>query len=207
MFIKYPRTPHLPNSPGFTEDDDRLRTLSAFEGKQVIMLEKLDGENSSLYSGGLHARSLDSRNHPSRDWLKRFHATIAHDIPRGWRICGENLYAQHAIKYSDLESYFYLFAIYDENNTCLDWDSTLEWASYFRIPTPKEFYRGIFDLDIISSIPIDINSCEGYVVRNTGAFHYNSFQDNVAKWVRNNHIQTDAHWMHQKVIPNKLKEK
>lgn len=27
----------------------------------------------------------------------------------------------------------------------------------------------------------------------------------VGKWVRANHVQTDDHWMHQAVVPNKLK--
>lgn len=36
----------------------------------VVITEKMDGENTTLYRDGLHARSLDSRHHPSRNWVK-----------------------------------------------------------------------------------------------------------------------------------------
>lgn len=116
---KYPRTPHLSFSPGVSQDDLRLARQSIFANCQVVVTEKLDGENTTLYRDYLHARSLDSRHHPSRAWVKALQARIGHDIPKGWRICGENLYAQHAIAYQDLSSYFYLFAIWNQDNFCL----------------------------------------------------------------------------------------
>ena len=45
--------------------------------------EKMDGENTSLYQDGFHARSIDGRHHSSRDWVKGFWAQIAQDIPFG----------------------------------------------------------------------------------------------------------------------------
>lgn len=102
MRTKYPRTPHLPGSLGCTSDDKVLATTSHFAGKAVIVSEKMDGENSTIYNDGYHARSIDSRHHPSRDWLTAFHATVAYKIPAGWRLCGENLYARHSIPYVDL---------------------------------------------------------------------------------------------------------
>jgi RNA ligase len=94
---KYPRTPHLPWSPGASEDDVKLDGCLKFQGREVVVTEKMDGENTSLYRNGLHARSLDSRHHPSRDWIKAWHGGIAHHIPEGWRLCGENVYARHSI--------------------------------------------------------------------------------------------------------------
>jgi len=85
-FYKYPRTYHLPFSPGVGSDDKVLNDLSAFHGRECVVTMKMDGENASLYRDGFHARSLDSRHHPSRDWLKAYHATFAHEIPYGWRI-------------------------------------------------------------------------------------------------------------------------
>ena len=75
-----------------------------FVGQEVVVTEKLDGENTTLYRRGLHARSLDPRPHPSRDWVKRLQGQIGHLIPEGWRVCGENLYARHSLGYDDLES-------------------------------------------------------------------------------------------------------
>lgn len=106
---KYPRTPHLPWSQGITPDDVKNTSVDCFMGKEVVVTEKMDGENTSLYRDGLHARSIDSNNHPSRNWVKSFWATKMHDLPEGFRICGKNLYAQHSIPYTSLRSYFLLF--------------------------------------------------------------------------------------------------
>lgn len=105
-FYKYPRTPHLPFSPGVGGDDKILKDLSTLRGRDCVVTLKMDGENTSLYTNGFHARSLDGRHHPSRDWLKAYYATFAHEIPQGWRICGENLYARHSLAYDALPSYF-----------------------------------------------------------------------------------------------------
>lgn len=199
---KYPRTPHLPWSPGFTADDVRNKTTLQFEGKEVIVTEKMDGENTTMYRDYIHARSIDGRHHTSRDWVKQLHARVSYDIPEGWRFCGENLYAQHSLVYENLKSYFYLFSIWDECNQCLSWDDTLEWAESLDLVTPKEFYRGTWDSEIIKKILIDENTVEGYVVRTAASFSFDSFKENIAKWVRPNHVQSNEHWMHAAIKPN-----
>src|SRR5690606_12627117 len=121
---KYPRTPHLPFSPGATNDDIKLINTKHFENKSVVITEKLDGENSTLYCDVMHARSVDSQHHPSRSLVKQLHSRIRHQIPQNWRICGENLYARHTIGYENLEGYFYLFSLWNDQNICLSWDKT-----------------------------------------------------------------------------------
>ena len=54
---------------------------------------------------------------------------------------------------------------------------------------------------------IDVDKQEGVVIRNIESFHFDDFETNVAKWVRAKHIQTDEHWMTQKVIPNGILSK
>ena len=54
--------------------------------------EKMDGEDTTIHAGGSHARSPDSRYHPSRDWLKAFAAGVSRQLSEGERIIGENLY-------------------------------------------------------------------------------------------------------------------
>lgn len=203
--VKYPRTPHLPWSSGNTDDDVMLANVKHFEGKEVVVTEKLDGENISMYSDYMHARSLNNRPHVSREWVKKLHASISYSIPAGWRLCGENVYARHSIAYENLESYFYLFSIWNEQNICLSWSETLEWAGLLGLKTPREFYRGTWNEKLISQLSIDTKSCEGYVVRTTESFYYNSFKDHVAKWVRKEHVApNDDHWMNKEVIPNTL---
>lgn len=200
---KYPRTFHLPWTNTTTSDDKILKSVKHFEGKRVIVTVKMDGENSSLYRDYFHARSLDSNNHPSRNWLKKFHSEFAFEIPEGWRICGENLYAKHSISYSDLCSYFYGFSIWNEKNECLNWEETLEWFDLFKIVPVEVLYDGIWNEELIRNI--DYGNQEGYVVRTFDSFHYDDFKKNVAKCVRANHVQTDNHWAHGEIIPNKLK--
>lgn len=203
---KYPRTPHLSFSPGVGGDDLKLDRHSIFVDRQVVVTEKLDGENTSLYTDYIHARSLDSRHHPSRAWVKALQASIGRDIPLGWRLCGENLYARHSIAYQDLTSYFYLFSIWNRDNYCLSWTETEEWAEMLGLELPKVLYFGLWDKEAIKAIAdhLDLNTSEGFVVRNLEQFHYDDFAQNVAKWVRPNHVQSDRHWMYQEVIPNQL---
>lgn len=98
MFTKYPRTFHFPWSPGRSDDDKVLQDTSCFLNRHVVVTEKMDGENSTLYPGGkIHARSIDSSSHPSRDWLKKFWSERCHNLGDDMRVCGENLYAKHSI--------------------------------------------------------------------------------------------------------------
>lgn len=201
---KYPRTRHLPWSPGASGDDLIADDLGAFVGQRVIVSEKMDGENTTLYRDHSHARSLDGRHHPSRDWLKALHGRIAHEIPEGWRVCGENLYARHSIVYQALPSYFMMFSVWDADNRCLDWDSTVEWADLLGLETVPVLHDGEFDPDWLRALDLDLERCEGYVVRLASSFAYAEFGTSVAKWVRANHVQTDQHWMHAEVVPNGL---
>lgn len=206
MRVKFPRTMHLPFSEGVQSDDKVISTLEFLKGKEVVITEKMDGENTTMYCDGTHARSIDSRHHPSRDWLKRFHAGIAHLIPDGYRVCGENLYAKHSVAYSSLKSYFYGFSVWDEANTALSWDDTLMWFDELSIEPVPVLYRGVFDVDVIKGIAasIDTTMQEGFVVRYAGEILYDEYQCLVAKWVRKGHVQTDTHWMQQEVVPNQL---
>jgi hypothetical protein len=45
---KYPSTPHMPFSPGVGRKDRVLRSLAHFQGREVVITEKRNGENSSL---------------------------------------------------------------------------------------------------------------------------------------------------------------
>ncbi|ATW50006.1 RNA ligase family protein [Streptomyces peucetius] len=204
MRTHYPRTPHLPWSPGATSDDIRVADLTGLRGREVVVTEKLDGENTTLYSDGLHARSLDSAHHPSRAWVKALQGRIAHRIPEGWRVCGENMYARHSIAYDDLEGYFYGFSVWDELGWCLDWDRTVRFLRGLGIPVPRVLWRGTFDERALRTLKLDLGRREGYVVRTADGFMAEEFGQRVAKWVRAGHVRTDTHWMHAAVVPNRL---
>lgn len=170
----------------------------------VVVTEKLDGENSTLYRDGMHARSVDGRHHASRDWLKRAHAAIAWQIPEGWRVCGENMFARHSIPYAELASYFYVFSVWD-GPVCLGWEDTVDWAERLGFPVPRVLYRGPFEETALRQLAIDTTVCEGWVARPEGPFHLDAFPLRVAKWVRAGHVQTDQHWAHAPIVPNGLR--
>jgi hypothetical protein len=208
--IKAPRTFHLPWSPGLRDDDKVLKDLSHLEKEEVIVSIKQDGENTTLYPDYLHARSIEYDPHPSRSWVKSLHAKIAHEIPKGWRIGGENLFARHSIHYQNLDDYFQVFAVWNSKNICQSWNETKEWAELLGLKTVPVIYEGAWDEKKIKGLYTETfngDPCEGYVVRVRREFHYREFRDVVGKFVRAGHVSKDNdHWMHQKVIPNKLKE-
>ncbi len=205
MYTKYPRTYHFPWSPGKTSDDKVIKDYSLLEGKEVVMTVKMDGENTTMYPDHIHARSLDSQHHPSRDWVKALWGEVRWDIPEGHRICGENLYAQHSIRYDYLAGYFYMFSMWN-GDTCLSWDETVEWGNMLAIPMVHEVWRGTFNEPRIRAIAraLEGDTHEGIVVRLASEFKYDEFDRAVAKYVRANHVQTDTHWMHSEIKPNGL---
>lgn len=149
---KYPKTLHLPWSPGSDRTDKMLTTVDHFTGCEVVVTAKVDGENSSLTNSRCYARSLDSKAHESRTWLKGLWASIRQDIPDGWRICGENLYAVHSIEYKNLDDLFLVFSIWNEKNECLSWDDTVEFATLLGLKTVPVLHRGIWDEDFLRGL-------------------------------------------------------
>lgn len=205
-YVKYPRTYHLPWSPGATDDDRIIKTTDIFKDKEVVVSLKLDGENTTMYNDYIHARSLADKKHWSKNWIKNFHGKIGYEIPEDMRFVVENLYAKHSILYKDLESYAYGISVW-QNLTCLSWDESSEWFRLFGIPVVPVLYRGIWDENKIKDIFIDYNINEGYVVRVVDSFHYKDFSRSVAKFVRKGHVTENEHWFFGNCgETNKLKE-
>jgi hypothetical protein len=209
--MKYPRTYHLPMSPGMNDDDRMMKSMDVFRDQDVVITEKMDGENTTIYSDGyIHARSVDGRNHWSRDWTKNFAQNFAYDLPDDWRICAENLYAKHSIKYDNLPTYLMGFSIW-HGLKCLPWDETVEWFNLLGITPVPILYRGKYDEKELERIIREVNgksdSVEGFVIRRAGDFLWRDFRNNVGKYVRAHHVQTATHWFfgNAKEI-NELKE-
>jgi hypothetical protein len=223
-YLKYPHTPYLACSPTIEGIDEQHKSTKLifnnnnFRGKSFVATIKMDGENTTMYPDHIHARSLDSRHHESRSYVKQLHSRIKHDIPKGWRICGENMYAVHSIKYDSLEDYFLVFSIWDSDNECLTWKDTVQYSRELGLKTVPTIMpisniaydkRSYFIITDPDNILVDTNvlaNQEGFVIRNVDSFRYSNFSKNMAKWVRVNHIQTDQHWMAKKVEKNLLRK-
>lgn len=208
-YVKYPRTHHLPWSPGLTDDDRMLKSVGQFEGKRVIVTKKMDGENTSMYRDHIHARSIDSKGGEDRAWVKNFWSNICYEIPEDWRICGENLWAEHSIHYTGLESYFYGFSVWNERNLCLSWDDTVQYFELLGIAPVPVMYDDIWAEPNIRALEKKLSweQDEGYIVRLADAFTYADFKKSLAKYVRKGHVQTAKHWRAGRAfIPNELKK-
>ena len=205
--VKYPRTMHLPSSPGKTNDDKVLKSTEHLIGQHVVITEKMDGENTTIYPDGkIHARSLDSMNHPSRNWLKNQFSN--NDLPAGLRMCGENVYAKHSIGYENLDSYFFAFSIWEEDK-CLSWDDTVEYLSLMDVSHVPVLWSGVFYDGVVQEMTdsLDIEKQEGFVIRLSSSFKMSEFSKSVAKWVRAGHVQADSeHWMRKDIQVNVLKK-
>jgi hypothetical protein len=208
--VKYPRTYHLPFSESLTKDDRVLESTKNFEGKDIVVTVKMDGEQTTMYNNYIHARTTDMKRHPSRTWVQNLHSRIKFDIPDGWRICGENLYAKHSIHYNHLEeqygTYFLVFSIWNEKNICLSWKDTEFYAELLGLKTVPVLYQGYYHEKWIRDLlrtEYAGDEMEGYVVRLADSFTYGSFRNSVAKFVRANHLQTGQHWWHgQQMVKN-----
>jgi hypothetical protein len=191
---------------GVQSDDKVIQSTDLLSGREVVVLLKMDGENTTLYKDNyMHARSIDSVTNWTRDVAKKIHSGIAHEIPEDFRLCCENVYAKHSIYYPDdyLEGYLYLLSVWNGKNECLSWDETLLYAEVLDLPTPKELYRGLYDEKILKDIAknLDRKTEEGFVVRIVDAFEYKDFSSCVTKYVRSGHVQTDQHWL-KNATPN-----
>lgn len=205
--FKYPKTYHLPWSPGVTKDDKIIKSIDHFVGKRIVITEKLDGECTTIKYGRIHARSMDSKDHASRHWVKNRYGYLTQILEKHVKICGENIFAEHSISYINLTNFFYAFSIWFDD-ICQSWDNTLIDLEYLGIPHAPVIYDGIWDENFVKNIkltPTEKGEMEGYVVRLAGSFTLEEFPNSVAKYVRAGHVQTDEHWLNKPIVKNKLK--
>lgn len=205
--VKYPRTFHLPWSPGILSDDRVMESLDEFRGQRVIVTEKLDGENTTLSREGVHARSVEGyHSHPSRSHMKILHARVGYEIPVGWRICGENVWGVHSIHYKELDNYFQVFSVWNEVNLCASWDDTVLYAKVLGLTAVPVLYDGIWEDFDRKFTKRNEDEIEGYVVRIADSFDFRQFSSKVGKYVRENHVRESSHWKAGKVRQNILRK-
>ncbi len=197
--IKYPRTYHLPFSEG-AASDDKIMTPAQYQNlsqcNKFIVTEKMDGGNVTMTNKHFFARSLSSGTHLWDTPAKRLHAEIAHEIPAGWRISGESLFAQRSVGYDNLKSFFLVFGIWDGDNNLLSWDETTMWAELLNLHMVPVLYRGNDFKEALNMWKNNFYSetSEGFVIRNSEGFAYDDFRINCGKYVRANHVRTSSGW-------------
>jgi hypothetical protein len=195
---KYPRTFHLPDSPGATSDDRIQHDLSWLDG-ELVVTEKLDGGNLTFTRDAMYARSLDSGTNAWDRPAKALWAMTSYRIPDDWRVCGESMWARRSVPYTDLPGVFIVFGIFDETDTLLGWDDTVDWAQRLELPVVPVLYRGgsLSQARAAWSACRDPQTSEGFVVRSTGRIPLADFEHKLLKWVREDHVRTTAAWRHR----------
>jgi hypothetical protein len=200
---KYNRTFHLPYSPGSTNDDRISKSVESLLGIDIVISEKLDGENTGITRGGVFARSHAA--YTTSPWsieVRKLHQRIGRDLDEDVFLFGENMEGIHSLEYSNLKSYFYLFAVRD-GAIWIPWINVEEYAYLLDVPTVPILFKGQLQtekelktlVESLVSKPSQLGGkIEGVVVRNAGMFHNDHFSENVMKWVRKGHVQTDEHW-------------
>lgn len=208
---KYPRTYHLPYSPGATKDDKKLQDgwFSYLEGKEIVITEKMDGENTCFSAQDVYARShgAPTRSAWSRnlwDASDGLYWRVKSLIGEDELIFGENLYAEHSIHYNRLPVYWFMFAQYNkQENYWASWDDVKYWSQILDVHTVPELWRGTVqsEKELENLVTKFVNEPstfgdekEGVVVRLANSFSGEEFCHSVCKWVRPNHVQTDIHW-------------
>jgi hypothetical protein len=201
---KYNRTYHLPFSLGTTNDDRISNDVSSLIGVDIVITEKLDGENCGMTNDGVYARShaAFTTSAWSREVRQLHELKVKGQLEEDVFIFGENMEGIHSIEYVNLKSYFYIFGVRD-NNIWIPWKSVEEYSYLLDIPTVPVLFKGRIEsekelkelVEKLVSEPSELGGeREGIVIRNAGMFHNDDFKDNVMKWVRKDHVQTTTHW-------------
>lgn len=209
--IKFPSILYLPFSPNIDPNDNISN--KTFSNKEIVVTEKMDGENCCLYNGQVFARTHSHEAvHESFAPIKQMYKQKiipmqeVFKIPENYMLFGENMTGIHSIEYNKLINYFYLFGVYDTTkHLWLEWGIVEKIANDIDVPTVPVIFSGILktDREIQTLMNSKINTLsnysssafpEGFVVRYKNKFTNSTFKENIAKYVRKNHKQTDETW-------------
>ena len=216
MSLKYPRSPHLPWSPGGTSDDRRMLDTSTLINVDIVITEKCDGSNLTYTREQVFSRShARPPVHGSFDLAKATHAELRGQLSGGVSLFCEYCYAVHSIEYEGLPGYSLLFGVRDdERKQWWSWVMVELQAQLLGLPTVPVLFRGRVSserelralTDDLAREPSAFGGPrEGVVVRVAGEFTDEQFGRSLGKWVRAGHVQTDEHWLHQDIRPQRLR--
>lgn len=167
---KYNRSLHAHISKGTTSDDRFMPKgyVKSFAEKEALILtEKLDGQNNCFNKNGVFARSHSAPSeHPWDKPMRERWQLIKNDL-NNLEIFGENMYGIHSIGYAKLESFFYVFAV-REDDRWLSWEEVKFYAQMLDFPVVPEI-NITHQLSEIFDQSIDENTIlEKWLISNLG---------------------------------------
>ncbi len=167
---KYNRSLHAQISLGTTSDDRFMPDgyLEYFAHMdQLILTEKLDGQNNCFNKNGVFARSHAApTTHPWDKPLIERWELIKNDL-KDLEIFGENMFGIHSIEYGQLESYFYVFAV-REGDQWLSWEEVIWYAALLDFPTVPEIPVRVPLSDFLHSNDNENDALASWLEQNLG---------------------------------------
>lgn len=217
--VKYPHTRYLTFTPGFDKldvDECGYMEITNMYNKPLVITMKMDGSNVKLTSEIVTARNGHSAGHKSFDFLKSKHASFKHLIPPHINVFAEWLYAKHSIHYTNdlaLDDILLVFAVYDGITQLWGgWEDVQRVAASLNLKTVPVLTLISFPSNWecepkITKIGNDVikKGHEGIVIRSLYPYHWSKFGENVAKYVRANHVTSSKHWKEMEIVKNEVK--
>lgn len=212
--MKFPRTYHLPWSPGRGDTDDKIHSYKTIEqclvNQPIVITEKLDGENQCWSSSSWHLRSESSTNGGVlRSRSKSKWAAVKDKLLPYHFYYIEDLSNVHSIKYEDTDRLkanpLFLIA------ACEVTASEVLWKSYnflmdeamrldleiVPILDMKAKFSTVKELQSYTNYKANLPSCLGGQREGLVVTPYDlgwQWPEAACKWVRANHVTTDQHW-------------
>jgi len=231
-----PYLPFSPNADERDVAESGYISISSLLNKPLSLSLKMDGSNVVLTRDYVAARNGYDATHVSFDMVKQIHAQLRFYIPEDIMVFGEWLYAKHSIHYTGelgLLNYLQVFGAYNKNMHI--WMGSIEFTKlcadiirgtdrYHPLLSGVDDVKGYNNLESLWHNKVFTNEKElkstlislgnkaiasgheGIVVRSAYPFHHSRWGENIAKYVRADHIQTDKHWMHQPIVRNEVKK-
>ena len=135
---------------------------------QLVLTEKLDGQNNCFNKYGVFARSHTATSaHPWDKPLTERWNLVKNDL-KDLEIFGENMFGIHSIAYRKLESYFYVFAV-REGDRWFSWEEVKFYAEMLDFPVVPEIKINTSMKDCFTKGADENKVLESWLQANLGA--------------------------------------
>ncbi len=218
MFKKYEKIYRIPipqydvKGKFFLNKEEVKKLLSG----KVVVEEKMDGANVGIirHKQGFHLQKRGSLVGPSTheqfnffyNWANKKYNDIM-EIPIGYLVYAELLFAVHSIFYDKLPDYILVFDVWD-GERFLDKQERNEFCYKYNFKQVPFIYDGYLSLeDLFPFIP-DKSDCgeqaEGIIVKKYKGKEY--FRGKIVKPEFIKHLDESDHWMNTSLKRNKVIE-
>lgn len=221
MFRKYEKTyriivpqVNLPGKLSLSKDE-----ANSLLNGEVIVEEKLDGANTGIIRhkqgfslqkrGSLVGQSEHAQFQYFHNWSSYQNYDKLMNLPNGFIVYGELMYACHTVYYDELPDYFLVFDIINtKKERWMDRDERDDFCNQYKLHQVPLINKGYFHLDeLYGMIPDKSNfgnePAEGIVIKRYTKKGYIRTKLVRPEFVKR--LEENEHWIHSSLKVNKLK--